>query len=418
MTRLPPFSDLTSTLLLLADTRSPPPTQYVIQHGMPYQISPVFYQHAAMVSPPTSMPYTLHNVYHQPNYQLVPPSVEYQMRRDSVISVKQEPRRTSSSRKLSPSMAQATYTDDSGVLETNINFPIRTDLSLLPPLEAAKIEQSVIPNIVKRKYLALALPQTGGSFMVFEYPVGLHWVIWDYDSGFVHLTGLWRAALERKPPSCNQTESPKLRAKADMVKLLELAPQALHEHIRRVRGGFLKIQGTWIPHLLCLQLARRFCYYIRYELVPIFGPEFPNQCLAPHEAGFGELRFDQNALNVFQEHKSRQSMVNIPQHHVRAEPPLIPFPGASNGILPCTLPTGGLVNILNGTILAHPTHHASVGQHSFVRLLPPTYHYAPPLMPRTVLLPDVNLMQASQCQQLVALEESQHTRVAGHPNNY
>lgn len=418
MTRLPPFSDLTSTLLLLTDTHSPPPPQYVVQHGMPYHFSPVFYPLAAVVSPPANMPYMLPNVYHQQNYQLVPPSTEHQMRRDSVISVHPETRRTSNSRKLSPSMAPAPIEDAAG-LESKINFPIHTDLSLLPSEDATKIEQSVIPNIVKRKYLALALPQTGGSFMVFEYPVGLHWVIWDYESGFVHLTGLWRAALERKSTSHNQAESPKLRAKADMVKLLELAPQALHEHIRRVRGGFLKIQGTWIPHLLCLQLARRFCYYIRYELVPIFGPDFPNQCLAPHEAGFGELKFDQNALNVFHEQKSEQPLGEIPQHHVRAEPPVFPLRGTmSNGILPGNLPTGGLMNALNGTFLAHPVRHASVGHHSFVRLLPPTHHYPPPPMPRTILLPDVNIMQPSQYQQMVAPGESQHTRVAGHPNNY
>ena len=66
----------------------------------------------------------------------------------------------------------------------------------------------------------------------------------------------------------------------------DLAPQ-----LRRVRGGYLKIQGTWMPYEIALRLARRcvYCLWctavkhfslpcrfrvawpIRYELVPLFG---------------------------------------------------------------------------------------------------------------------------------------------------
>lgn len=66
----------------------------------------------------------------------------------------------------------------------------------------------------------------------------------------------------------------------------DLAPQ-----LRRVRGGYLKIQGTWMPFevrclghatrliliielshtQVALRLARRVAWPIREDLVPLFG---------------------------------------------------------------------------------------------------------------------------------------------------
>jgi hypothetical protein len=34
---------------------------------------------------------------------------------------------------------------------------------------------------------------------------------------------------------------------ADIVKMLDSMPE-ISPHIRRVRGGYLKIQGTWMKH--------------------------------------------------------------------------------------------------------------------------------------------------------------------------
>ena len=80
--------------------------------------------------------------------------------------------------------------------------------------------------------------------------------------------------------------------KADIVKLLESTPKEYQHYIKRIRGGFLKIQGTWLPYKLCKILARRFCYHIRYSLIPLFGADFPNSCLKPNARGFGELKLD------------------------------------------------------------------------------------------------------------------------------
>ncbi|KAG0661682.1 hypothetical protein C6P45_001281 [Maudiozyma exigua] len=48
--------------------------------------------------------------------------------------------------------------------------------------------------------------------------------------------------------------------------------------IHRIRGGYIKIQGTWIPMEIAKSLCIKFCFPIRYFLVPIFGPDFPDQC--------------------------------------------------------------------------------------------------------------------------------------------
>ncbi|SCV00939.1 LAME_0G12970g1_1 [Lachancea meyersii CBS 8951] len=48
--------------------------------------------------------------------------------------------------------------------------------------------------------------------------------------------------------------------------------------MKRIRGGYIKIQGTWLPFELTKAICVRFCFPIRYLLVPIFGPEFPHDC--------------------------------------------------------------------------------------------------------------------------------------------
>lgn len=50
------------------------------------------------------------------------------------------------------------------------------------------------------------------------------------------------------------------------------------EVIKRIRGGYIKIQGTWLPFETARLMCIRFCYPIRYLLVPIFGPRFPGEC--------------------------------------------------------------------------------------------------------------------------------------------
>ena len=54
------------------------------------------------------------------------------------------------------------------------------------------------------------------------------------------------------------------------MKIIDSQPD-LAAQLRRVRGGYLKIQGTWMPYEVALRLARRVAWPIREDLVPLFG---------------------------------------------------------------------------------------------------------------------------------------------------
>jgi hypothetical protein len=158
--------------------------------------------------------------------------------------------------------------------EFPVNFPIQRmpDNIVIPEGQVSLIP--ALSSIVTKRY---ATSVDERNFLtVYEYMVNNQWVIWDYYTGYVHLTGLWKAIGN---------------AKADIVRLVDNSPD-LEPVIRRVRGGFLKIQGTWVPFPVARALASRTCYHIRFALIPVFGPSFPDSCLKPHEPGFGQLQLN------------------------------------------------------------------------------------------------------------------------------
>lgn len=112
-----------------------------------------------------------------------------------------------------------------------------------------------------------------GYIPVFEYPLNGQYIMIDCETGMVHFTGIWKALGHTK---------------ADVVKLVESDP-TIAPYLRKVRGGYLKIQGTWLPFETARTLARRVAWQVRYDLIPLFGPEFPDTCLGPGEPGFGQL---------------------------------------------------------------------------------------------------------------------------------
>ncbi|KAI8450902.1 hypothetical protein BY996DRAFT_6416940 [Phakopsora pachyrhizi] len=112
-----------------------------------------------------------------------------------------------------------------------------------------------------------------GYIPVFEYPLNGQYIMIDCETGMVHFTGIWKALGHTK---------------ADVVKLVESDP-TIAPYLRKVRGGYLKIQGTWLPFETAQTLARRVAWQVRYDLIPLFGPEFPDTCLGPGEPGFGQL---------------------------------------------------------------------------------------------------------------------------------
>ncbi|KAG8684353.1 hypothetical protein FRC09_015441, partial [Ceratobasidium sp. 395] len=142
------------------------------------------------------------------------------------------------------------------------------------------------PNhrVTKARYVTSSDPR--GYVPVYEYPLNGQWIMMDTDDGYVLWTGIWKALGN---------------SKADIVKILESQPD-LASKLRRVRGGYLKMQGTWMardflecdgqcdyPIKVALELARRVAWNIRFDLVPLFGPSFPESCLSPDQPGYGKV---------------------------------------------------------------------------------------------------------------------------------
>lgn len=311
---LPPVSHLTSSLNVLPPNRPLPPVYYrAPQHTIPSQHS-IPPQHIPQLTPSVPVWARLPEPYYElppPQYYPGPLLVQYSLNQppaaprthDYRFVEDQKPRKKQ--RKEPHTLVfrfQDSFKDSYKhgkrlFPDSHEKYPVtllQDALLAVPPQHAQDLQENVYPSIVTKKYSASALGANRSHLLVYEYPLATQWVIWDYETGYTHLTGLWRAALHEHAlhKNKNGVVHVKPNAKADIVKLLESTPQALHPYIKRVRGGFLKIQGTWVPHSLCKRLARSFCYYIRYQLVPIFGPDFPDLCLGPDDPGFGELRFD------------------------------------------------------------------------------------------------------------------------------
>ncbi|KAJ7107066.1 transcription regulator HTH, apses-type DNA-binding domain-containing protein, partial [Mycena epipterygia] len=112
---------------------------------------------------------------------------------------------------------------------------------------------SALHHVTKGRYITSNDPR--GYIPVYEYPLNSQWIMMDIDDGYVLWTGIWKGAFS----------SP-----SDIVKMIDSQPELAHV-IRRVRGGYLKIQGTWMPFEVALRLARRVAWNIREDLVPCSG---------------------------------------------------------------------------------------------------------------------------------------------------
>ena len=77
-----------------------------------------------------------------------------------------------------------------------VNFPVH-QLSLDIPQGNISSLQSIYPQIETKKYSTSAIDPLRNYVTVFEYNINNHWIIWDYETGFVHLTGIWKASDKR-----------------------------------------------------------------------------------------------------------------------------------------------------------------------------------------------------------------------------
>ncbi|ORY86704.1 transcription regulator HTH, apses-type DNA-binding domain-containing protein, partial [Leucosporidium creatinivorum] len=94
-----------------------------------------------------------------------------------------------------------------------------------------------------------------GHIPVLEYPLRGQTIMIDTETRMCHWTGIWKALG---------------KSKADVVRLIESQPE-IAGRIRKIRGGYLKVQGTWMPYEIAQELCRRVAWDIRHDLVPLFG---------------------------------------------------------------------------------------------------------------------------------------------------
>lgn len=95
-------------------------------------------------------------------------------------------------------------------------------------------------------------------------------IMWDYENGLVRTTAFFKSLGYPK------TEPKKAIS----------ATKGLDKVCHSITGGRVEAQGYWIPFDAARELATNFTYDIRYALVPVFGPDFPDLCLAPEDPAF------------------------------------------------------------------------------------------------------------------------------------
>ncbi|CAR27617.1 ZYRO0D02728p [Zygosaccharomyces rouxii] len=91
------------------------------------------------------------------------------------------------------------------------------------------------------------------------------------------------------------------------VPFAEASKVSLSDVMQRIRGGYIKIQGTWLPLDMAKLICTWFCFPIRYLLVPIFGPDFPQLCENARNHGFKRNDFEMvhPLQNLFEQPKTR-----------------------------------------------------------------------------------------------------------------
>ncbi|KAG1774521.1 hypothetical protein EV702DRAFT_1124583 [Suillus placidus] len=137
------------------------------------------------------------------------------------------------------------------------------------PQQGPRFRPYASPNHQVSKGRYITSNDSRGYIPVYEYPLNGQWIMMDIDDGYILWTGIW---------------------KADIVKMIDSQPD-LAPVIRRVRGGYLKIQGTWMPYEVSIPASyiQQVAWPIRDDLVPLFGPTFPSTCLSPDQPGYGQV---------------------------------------------------------------------------------------------------------------------------------
>ncbi|KAF3389929.1 hypothetical protein DPV78_011446 [Talaromyces pinophilus] len=156
----------------------------------------------------------------------------------------------------------------------------RAKFSIYPPVEEIADYPRHIPYSSEKKSL---MEKTGReSFEVFQYTFKLPgdekiWtMMWDYNIGLVRTTHLFKCLDYPKTTPAKMLNS----------------NEGLRDICHSITGGALAAQGYWMPFDTAKAVAATFCFNIRFALTPLFGTDFPSQCIQPHERAFGKMTID------------------------------------------------------------------------------------------------------------------------------
>ncbi|KAK3400388.1 hypothetical protein B0T20DRAFT_391904 [Sordaria brevicollis] len=64
-----------------------------------------------------------------------------------------------------------------------------------------------------------------------------------------------------------------------------------------ITGGAIKAQGYWMPYACARAVCATFCYQIAGALIPLFGPDFPSECISPGEPRYGLMVIKPELIN-------------------------------------------------------------------------------------------------------------------------
>ncbi|KAI9473906.1 MAG: hypothetical protein EXX96DRAFT_322885 [Benjaminiella poitrasii] len=178
----------------------------------------------------------------------------------------------------------------------NTNSSVNEPLKYRPIILSDKDLPKNITAVTKAKYSTSLDPR--GYIPVYEYSILNQPIMWDRETGYVHFTGIWKALSN---------------SKADIVKMVDSNPNL---KVKKIRGGFLKIQGTWIPFDIAYTLCTRTARKLRKELVPLFGPRILSDMLESDHPDYGCLLLDSsNTLPSQRAMTSRSNSTTTCQVH-------------------------------------------------------------------------------------------------------
>ncbi|KAJ4410005.1 hypothetical protein N0V82_009339 [Gnomoniopsis sp. IMI 355080] len=145
------------------------------------------------------------------------------------------------------------------------------------------------------------------SFEVFQYIFKVpgdeteYTVMWDYNIGLVRMTPFFKCCKYSKVCSSRSLRHSRFvvanvqgtkKKQTQPAKMLNLNP-GLRDITHSITGGSIAAQGYWMPFACAKAVCATFCAPIAGALIPIFGPDFPSQCINPDAPEHGRMQIDQ-----------------------------------------------------------------------------------------------------------------------------